>query len=80
MAKARYIKSIIHDDTFFWGFSLLLLRKVILSRLDCSLGDLFALNANPYGNDEIEIQDYNTSSKVTVKDLEEEMRQHGRKR
>lgn len=35
---------------------------------------------NPDGNDEIEIQNYNTSSKVTVKDLEEEMRKHGRKR
>lgn len=35
---------------------------------------------NPDGNDEIEIQSYNTSSKVTVKDLEEEMRKHGRKR
>ena len=28
-------------------------------------GDLFALNANP-GDDEMEIQDYNTSSKGTV--------------
>jgi hypothetical protein len=35
---------------------------------------------NPDGNDEIEIQSYNTSSKVTVKDLEEEMKKHGRKR
>jgi hypothetical protein len=35
---------------------------------------------NPDGNDEIEIQDYSTSSKVTVKDLEEEMRKHGRRR
>lgn len=33
----------------------------------------------PDGNDEIEIQGYNTSSKVTVKDLEAEMRKHGRK-
>jgi hypothetical protein len=32
--------------------------------------------ANPDGNDEIEIQDYNTSSKVTVKDLLAEMRKH----
>jgi hypothetical protein len=41
---------------------------------------LFVLDANPDGNDEIEIQDDNTSSKVTVKDLEEEIRKHGRKR
>jgi hypothetical protein len=34
---------------------------------------------NPDGNDQIEIHDYNISSKVTVKDLEEEMRKHGRK-
>lgn len=33
---------------------------------------------NPDGNDEIEIQDYNTSSKVTVKDLEEEIKKHRR--
>jgi hypothetical protein len=32
---------------------------------------------NPDGNTEIEIQSYNTSSKVTVKDLEEEMKRHG---
>jgi hypothetical protein len=35
---------------------------------------------NPDGNDEVEIQAYNTSSKVTAKDLETEMRKHGRKR
>jgi hypothetical protein len=34
---------------------------------------------NPDGNYEIEIQGYNTSSKVTVKDLEEQMKKHGRK-
>jgi hypothetical protein len=34
---------------------------------------------NPDGNDEIEIQGYNTSSKVTVRNLEEEMKKHGRK-
>jgi len=34
---------------------------------------------NPDGNTEIEIQTYNTSSKVTVKDLEEETRKHGQK-
>ena len=33
---------------------------------------------NPDGNDEIEIQSYNTSSKVTVKDLKEEMKKHWR--
>ena len=32
---------------------------------------------NPDGNDELEINEYNTSSKVTVKDLEEEMKKHG---
>jgi len=35
---------------------------------------------NPDGNEEIEIQGYKTSSKVTVKELEEEMKKHGRKR
>ncbi len=33
---------------------------------------------NPDGNDEIEIQGYNTSSKVIVRDLEEQMKKHGR--
>jgi hypothetical protein len=33
---------------------------------------------NPDGNTEVEIQSYSTSSKVTVKDLEEEMKKHGR--
>ena len=33
---------------------------------------------NPDGNDEIEIQGYNTSSKTTVKDLLEETEKHGR--
>jgi len=33
---------------------------------------------NPDGNDEIEIQGYNTSSKTTVKDLLEEMKKHRR--
>jgi len=31
---------------------------------------------NPDGNDEIEIQEYNTSSKVTTKELEKEARKH----
>jgi hypothetical protein len=31
---------------------------------------------NPDGNDEIEIQTYNTSSKVTVKELEKEASRH----
>jgi hypothetical protein len=31
---------------------------------------------NPDGNDEIEIQAYNTSSKVTAKDLLAEIRKH----
>jgi len=35
---------------------------------------------NPDGNDQLEIQSYCTSSKTTVKDLEKEMRKHGRKR
>jgi hypothetical protein len=34
---------------------------------------------NPDGNDEIEIQSYHTSSKVTVKGLEDEMKRHKRK-
>ena len=34
---------------------------------------------NPDGNDGIEIQQYNTSLNVTVRDLEEEMKKHGRK-
>jgi hypothetical protein len=33
---------------------------------------------NPDGNDEIEIQGYNTSSKTTVKDLLEETKKHRR--
>lgn len=33
---------------------------------------------NPDGNDKIEIQKYNTSLKVTVKNLEEEMKKHER--
>jgi hypothetical protein len=33
---------------------------------------------NPDGNDEIEIQGYNISSKTTVKDLLAEMKKHGR--
>jgi len=32
---------------------------------------------NPDGNSEIEIHGYNTSSKVTVKDLAEKTRKHG---
>jgi hypothetical protein len=32
---------------------------------------------NPDGNDEIEIQEYNTGSKMTVKELEKEMQKHG---
>jgi hypothetical protein len=80
IARARYIKSITHEDTLFEGDVFpSALRQVTLSRLNCSLGDLLALNANPDGNNEIEIQYYNTSSKVTVKDLEEEMRKHGQK-
>jgi hypothetical protein len=35
---------------------------------------------NPFGSEEIEIQSYNTSSKVTLKELAEEMKKHGRKR
>jgi len=35
--------------------------------------------ANPDGNTEIGIQGYNTSSKTTVKDLEKEMKKHGKK-
>jgi hypothetical protein len=35
---------------------------------------------NPDDNDQLEIQSYCTSSKTTVKDLEKEMRKHGRKR
>jgi hypothetical protein len=35
---------------------------------------------NPDGNDEIEIQGYNTGSKVTAKELEKEMRKHARAR
>jgi hypothetical protein len=35
---------------------------------------------NPFGSEEIEIQSYSTSSKVTIKELEEEMKKHGRKR
>ena len=31
---------------------------------------------NPDGNDEIEIQEYNTSSKVTTKELLKEMNKH----
>jgi hypothetical protein len=31
---------------------------------------------NPYGNDELEIQGYNTSSKVTTKELLKEMKKH----
>jgi hypothetical protein len=31
---------------------------------------------NPDGNGEIEIQSYNTSFKVSVKDIEEEVRKH----
>jgi len=31
---------------------------------------------NPDGNDEIEIQDYNTSSKVTTKELLKEIKKH----
>jgi len=34
---------------------------------------------NPDGNDEIEIQQYTTSPKVIVKDLEEERKKHGQK-
>jgi hypothetical protein len=34
---------------------------------------------NPDGNTEIEIQGYNTSSKITAKDLKEEMKKHGLK-
>ena len=34
---------------------------------------------NPDGNDEVEIQQYNTSSKVTAKDLLKELKKHGRK-
>jgi hypothetical protein len=81
MARARYTKSIIREDTLFEGdvFSSAP-RQVTLSRLNCSLGDLLALNANPDGNNEIEIQDYNASSKGIVKDLEVEKRKHGVKR
>jgi hypothetical protein len=35
---------------------------------------------NPFGSEEIEIQGYKTNSKVTVKQLKEEMEKHGRKR
>lgn len=35
---------------------------------------------NPDGNTEIEIQGYNTSSKVTVRDLREEIKKHERKK
>lgn len=34
----------------------------------------------PFGSEEIEIQSYSTSSKVTLKQLAEEMEKHGRKR
>jgi hypothetical protein len=34
---------------------------------------------NPDGNDEIEIHQYNTSSKVTAKDLLKEQKKHGQK-
>jgi hypothetical protein len=34
---------------------------------------------NPDGNYEIEIQEYNTNSKTTVKDLLEEMKKHEQK-
>ena len=80
MARARYIESIIREVTFSERrFFPSVLCHITLSRLNCSPGDLFVLDANPDGNDEIEIQDDNTSSKVTVKDLEEGMRKHGRK-
>lgn len=36
------------------------------------------LLVNPDGNEEIEIQGYNTSSKVTIKDLYDEMEKHGK--
>ena len=34
----------------------------------------------PFGSEEIEIQGYSTSSKVTLNELAEEMKRHGRKR
>jgi hypothetical protein len=35
---------------------------------------------NPFGSEEVEVQGYNTSSKVTAKELAEEMKKHGWKR
>gem|GEM_PF-5222414 len=60
----------------------LFIKILCMSSKICSYHLTFWLShdlVNPDGNDEIEIQSYSTSSKVTVKDLEEEVRKHERK-